>query len=92
MAAQELSVEIVDYAGSVWSGTGTFVSAPTTEGTLGIYARHEPLLALLGDGVVRIEVPDGEDVRADVSGGFLSVDSDLITVVTDTATLQAAGK
>jgi F-type H+-transporting ATPase subunit epsilon len=92
MASQTLSVSIVDYAGSVWSGKAEYVSAPTTEGTLGVYARHEPLLALLGDGTVKIVLPEGGTVEATVSGGFFSVDSDLITMVTDHASLLPAGK
>jgi len=85
-----LSVEIVDYAGSVWSGQAAYVGVPAMAGPVGIYPRHQPLLAILAHGTVRVELADGSEIQAKVSGGFLSVDSDLVTVVTDEGELLAA--
>ncbi|MDR2454096.1 MAG: F0F1 ATP synthase subunit epsilon [Bifidobacteriaceae bacterium] len=87
--ARELTVEIADWTGQVWRGPGHFFTAPTTEGSIGIYPRHEPLLALLRPGEVKVELPGAGSgvVKARVSGGFLSVDSDIVTVVADEAEL-----
>ena len=82
-----LDVKIVDYAGEVWSGIGSYVAAPTTSGPVGIYPRHQPMLALLSTGEMKVEQEDGSLVKAEVSGGFLSVDSDLVTIVTDKGAL-----
>ncbi|MDR1798394.1 MAG: F0F1 ATP synthase subunit epsilon [Bifidobacteriaceae bacterium] len=80
-----LTVEIADWEGQVWSGQGTFLTAPTVEGSVGVYPRHEPFLALLGNGEVKVELPEGGVYRARVEGGFFSVDSDIVTIVTDDA-------
>jgi F-type H+-transporting ATPase subunit epsilon len=84
MAAKTLSVEIVSAARTLWSGEAEFVTAPTPEGSIGIYPMHQPLLSVLGQGEVRVDTPGAGKVRANVSGGFISVDSDMVTVVTDT--------
>jgi len=89
-SGRALSVEIVDYAGSVWSGEAAYIGVPAMAGPVGIYPKHQPLLAILAPGTVKVELPDGSEVRANVSGGFLSVDSDLVTVVTDEGELLAA--
>ncbi|MCL2788713.1 MAG: F0F1 ATP synthase subunit epsilon [Micrococcales bacterium] len=78
-----LKVEVVAAGGPLWSGRGSFVTAPTPLGSIGIYPKHQPLLSLLGEGEVRVDAADGGAVRVVVEGGFLSVDSDVVTVVTD---------
>ncbi|MDR0627971.1 MAG: hypothetical protein LBG11_12085 [Bifidobacteriaceae bacterium] len=88
--AGTLSVEIADWEGQVWRGAATFFTAPSVEGGIGIYPRHEPLLAILREGEVKVltaENPDTPEVRVHISGGFLSVDSDIVTVVADEAEL-----
>ncbi|MGF1646636.1 MAG: F0F1 ATP synthase subunit epsilon [Kineosporiaceae bacterium] len=76
-----LRVELVAADRRVWAGEATIVSARTPVGGLGILPGHEPLLALLADGPVSIGAASGERVVADVDGGFLSVDHDLVTLV-----------
>jgi F-type H+-transporting ATPase subunit epsilon len=82
-----LQVELVSAEARVWSGEASRIIARTTEGELGILPDHEPLLSVLAAGRVRILAVDGESVEADVEGGFLSVDHNRVTVVSDTATL-----
>ncbi|MDR1188916.1 MAG: F0F1 ATP synthase subunit epsilon [Bifidobacteriaceae bacterium] len=85
--ATELSVEIADWEGEVWSGQARFFTAPSVEGGIGIYPRHEPLLAILREGEVKVEPLDTPEVKVRITGGFLSVDSDIVTVVADEAQL-----
>ncbi|MCR6493939.1 F0F1 ATP synthase subunit epsilon [Cellulomonas sp. P24] len=80
-----LEVELVDAEGRVWSGQAAMVTAPTVEGEIGILVGHEPLLAVLRAGEVRIKPAEGPTIRGTVNGGFLSVDSDTVTVVADEA-------
>jgi F-type H+-transporting ATPase subunit epsilon len=84
----ELRVEIADWTGQIWAGAASFFTAPSVLGGIGIYPRHEPLLAILRAGEVKV-VPTGDtpEVKVRVSGGFLSVDSDIVTVVADDAQL-----
>ncbi|MDR2379751.1 MAG: F0F1 ATP synthase subunit epsilon [Bifidobacteriaceae bacterium] len=87
---RELTIEIADWEGLVWGGAGQFFVAPTVEGSIGVYPRHEPLLALLGAGDVRVSPPTGPEVKVRITGGFLSIDSDIVTVVADEAELVGA--
>lgn len=91
MADRTLTVDIVAQAAPVWSGHAAFVTIPTPEGSIGVYPRHQPLLSVLGEGQVRLEMPDGSWKRAEVSGGFVSVDSDVVTIVTDTGSMAQDG-
>ncbi len=85
----ELSVRLVAADREIWSGAATLVVAKTSEGEIGIMPSHEPVLALLVDGVVRIEEVDGGRLIAAVHGGFFSVDGDQVAILAETAELAA---
>jgi len=84
----EMSVQLVAVERRLWSGTGTFVVAQTTEGEIGILPGHEPVLGqLIEGGVVRVTTTDGETVTAAVHGGFLSVTGDGVSILAESADL-----
>jgi F-type H+-transporting ATPase subunit epsilon len=85
----ELQVSVVSAEREIWSGTATQVSAKTVDGEIGIYPGHEPMLALLASGEVRVTTPNGERVRVNAEDGFFSVDHDTIQVVAGQASLAA---
>ena len=85
-----LEVDLVAADRKVWSGEARMVSAPAAEGEVGILAGHSPLLAVLRPGTVRITDAAGATQAVRIDSGFLSVDSDHVTVVVDTAD-DAAG-
>ena len=76
-----LNVSVVSAEQEVWSGEASQVVAKTVEGEIGILSGHEPMLALLASGEVRVSTSAGEKIRVDAEGGFLSVDHDVITIV-----------
>lgn len=78
-----LHVEFVAADGKVWEGEATKVVARAIEGDIGILPQHAPLLAVLREGQVRIDGEGGEK-SFEVDGGFLSVDSDVVTIVSET--------
>lgn len=82
-----LSVSVVSADREIWSGTATQVAAKTVEGEIGILGGHEPVLALLASGEVRVTTEGGEKIVVDAEGGFLSVDHDTITIVASRAAL-----
>ncbi len=59
--------------------------APGSQGDLGIYPRHAPLLSLLKAGTVHLRTPSGEEQFFYVSGGALEVQPTKVTVLADTA-------
>jgi F-type H+-transporting ATPase subunit epsilon len=77
----ELNVSVVSAEREVWSGTATMVVAKTTIGEMGILAGHEPVLAILAPGEVRVTQADGKVVKAHAEDGFFSVQADTVTVV-----------
>ena len=83
----DIEVEIVGAEGKLWSGTARQVSAKAGEGEIGILAGHEPVLSVLQPGEVRVfPVGGGEPKRWQVEGGFLSFDSNHLTIVADNVT------
>jgi F-type H+-transporting ATPase subunit epsilon len=82
-----LSVSVVSADHEVWSGAATMVIARTVEGEIGILSGHEPMLAILAAGEVRMTLPDGTKVQAEAADGFLSVDNNTVTIVARKAEL-----
>jgi F-type H+-transporting ATPase subunit epsilon len=71
----------------VWSGQASMVVAKTVEGEIGILPGHEPMLAVLAEGQVRVTTDNGQKITADASDGFLSVENNTVTVVAGNASL-----
>ena len=83
----ELAVRIVSADQEVWSGIAKQIIAKTTVGEIGILAGHEPVLAILAEGQVRVTLGSGEVITAQADDGFLSVDHNRVTVVARAAAL-----
>jgi F-type H+-transporting ATPase subunit epsilon len=85
--AKPLQVELVAVEEKIWTGEAEMLVARTTEGELGVLPGHAPLLGQLAEpGQVRIKLPGGEQLAYDVTGGFLSVTGDGVTVLAEEAT------
>lgn len=84
-----LQVTVVSATAEVWSGDASMIVAKTTEGEIGILPGHEPLLAILAAGEVRITTESGERVTARAEDGFLSVDNNRVNVVAGLAEVVA---
>jgi F-type H+-transporting ATPase subunit epsilon len=83
-----LHVELVSVEREVWSGEAESVVARTTEGEIGILPGHAPLLGQLAEGHdVRILQQGGGELAVNVSGGFLSVTDQGVTILAESATL-----
>jgi F-type H+-transporting ATPase subunit epsilon len=93
-----LHVELVIADRELWSGEASMVIAKTLEGDIGVLTGHPPVLGILADGsAVRVLDPQpegnsggaapGEEVTAAVSGGFLSVADDRISILATDAQL-----
>jgi F-type H+-transporting ATPase subunit epsilon len=82
-----LHAELVIPDRELWSGEATTVIAKTLEGDIGVLTGHSPVFGVLSEAsVVRILTEDSE-VRAAVSGGFLSVHEDQVSVLAAQAQL-----
>ena len=66
----------------LWSGEARTVIAKTTEGDIGVLTGHAPVFGVLAEGsMVEILTDEAEPVRAAVSGGFLSVADDQVSIL-----------
>lgn len=78
-----LQVTVVTPEGELWAGRATAVSVPAAAGSLGILPRRQPLATELRHGTVTIHTPSGDSVSCTVTGGFVVVDQDEVTVIAD---------
>jgi F-type H+-transporting ATPase subunit epsilon len=83
-----LNVSVVSADREIWSGEASMVVARTVEGQIGILPGHEPMLAVLATGEVRVTLPGGEKVTANADDGFLSVQSNVVQIVASRASLD----
>ena len=87
--AKDIQVNLVAADREIWSGEASMVVAKTSVGEIGLLAGHEPMLAILVPGEIRITQNDGHKVVAtSEEGGFLSMEHDIVTVVVRDASLN----
>lgn len=82
-----LQVSLVSADAEVWTGEASLVVAKTVEGEIGFMSGHEPVLAILAEGQVRITQGDGSKVIVNAQDGFLSMEGDALTIVAGNAAL-----
>jgi F-type H+-transporting ATPase subunit epsilon len=88
----DLEVHLVAADRAVWSGKASFVRAKTADGDVGIYAGHQPVLSVLKPSVAMIKTrledgSDGETLLVALHGGYISVDDDRISLLSEAAEL-----
>ena len=74
--------EIVSQDRTLFQGEADMVIAPGSEGEMGILPHHAPLLTTLDFGLLRVRTGGREEVFA-ISGGFMEVRPDVVTVLAD---------
>jgi F-type H+-transporting ATPase subunit epsilon len=83
MADNVLHVEVVTPEGEVYHDDVSMVVLPGVEGELGILARHQPLVTLLGIGETRVKRLDGTYDYVATGVGYAEVLFDKVMVVVD---------
>jgi F-type H+-transporting ATPase subunit epsilon len=80
-----LKVEIVTAERVVFSDEGVAeVVIPGTEGELSVLPQHAPLMTMVKPGVLQI-MKDGDVIDMAITGGFLEVRDDRVTILADAA-------
>lgn len=90
MSDKALTVLVVDRHESLWEGAADFISVPAIDGSLGILPGRQPALAVLAPGDLEIRIPEGGTVVVQVTGGFVSLDQDAVTVVVEEGSLVSS--
>jgi F-type H+-transporting ATPase subunit epsilon len=79
-----LQVSVISPERMIFEGEADSVVVPAWDGELGILRGHAPLMALLGTGHIRIS-RGGRTERFQISGGFLQVVNDRVSVLSERA-------
>jgi F-type H+-transporting ATPase subunit epsilon len=84
-----MSVELVEPEGELWAGQAEMVIARTLDGEIGLLTNHAPIIGILTEGsTVQIRPQSGgPDVFAAVSGGFLSMSDNRVSILARSAQL-----
>jgi F-type H+-transporting ATPase subunit epsilon len=83
-------VELVQPEGELWAGNAQLVIARTLDGEIGLLTNHAPVIGILAEGStvqIRPENPGEADVFAAVTGGFLSMADNRVSILARQAQL-----
>lgn len=85
-----VQVNIVTPDGPVYDAEVSMVIAKTVSGEMGILAGHIPMVAPLAISAVKLKKADGSTELAAVSGGFIEVRPDKISILAPSAELASS--
>ncbi|CAH0532202.1 ATP synthase epsilon chain [Vibrio stylophorae] len=85
MATVPYHLDVVSAEKMLFSGMVQSIQVTGSEGELGIYGNHTPLLTAIKPGMVRIVKLHGEEEIIYLSGGVLEVQPSMVTILSDTA-------
>ena len=86
--AETLKLEIVTPAENIYSEDVEMVTLPGSEGKLGIYPDHVPLMTQVHAGEIIVNREGTEEILA-VGEGFIEVTGDHVSILTDNAANSA---
>ncbi|MEZ4388997.1 MAG: ATP synthase F1 subunit epsilon [Candidatus Krumholzibacteriia bacterium] len=82
---KSLKVNIVTPEKVAWEAEAVSVTLPGSEGYLGVWAHHAPLVTGLQPGVITIKLNDAGDTKIMAcSGGFVEISHNTVNIMTDT--------
>lgn len=84
-----VTVNIVTPDGPVYDSEVTMVIAKTTSGEIGVLAGHIPMVAPLAIGAVKLKKEDGSTELVAISGGFIEVRPEKISILAPSAEAAA---
>ena len=84
-----MHIDVVSAEELIFSGQAEQLHICGSEGDLGIFPRHTPLLTCIKPGLLRIVLPEGQEEDFFVTTGFLEVQPHVVTVLADTVIRSA---
>ena len=85
MADTSFYLKVVSAEKQLYDGEVKHIQVTGSEGELGIYPQHTPLLTAIKPGMVRVVKTSGEEEFIYLSGGILEVQPTGVIVLADTA-------
>jgi F-type H+-transporting ATPase subunit epsilon len=80
-----LNVTVVSPEQQLFAGEAHWVTLPGLDGQFGVWPQHVTMVAALGSGPLRIGLRDHSRAEFAVSGAFLSVAANVVTILVDKA-------
>lgn len=77
-------LKIIEPDGMFFEGEAEFLEFTSVEGQMGVYKNHIPLTTILEPCVIKIHA-NGEIKKAEVSGGFIEIQKERITILAEGA-------
>ena len=88
MASNHFTVDVVAADRKLFSGEAVSLVVPGIDGYFGVLREHAPLVGALKVGEISITPPDNKpSILIAVSGGFVEVKPDHVTILADAAEL-----
>ena len=84
MAEKKLRLQIVTPSRVLCDETVDMVIMRASTGDMGVLPNHEPVVATLSYGILRFK-QDGKERKATIMTGFVEVEPDKVTILTDAA-------
>ena len=82
-----IEVAVVSPERILYTGEADMVVCRTPEGEIAFLTDHAPFVGTLEIAPVRVILPDGDEVKAAVHGGFVEVRDNKVSVLSDVAEL-----
>ena len=86
MANSELTVKVLTPVKALLDTSARSVNAPGVLGYMGILPGHAAMVSELGKGILVTEQTSGTQLKFEVTGGYLEVVKNIVTIVVDQAT------
>jgi F-type H+-transporting ATPase subunit epsilon len=85
-----MHVELVEPEGEIWAGEAEMIIARTLDGEIGLLTNHAPVIGILAEGStvqIRPDEQGNADVFAAVTGGFLTMSDNRVSILARQAQL-----
>src|SRR5437868_14765457 len=82
LLSQPLHLTVITPARAVLNSDASAVVAPAFDGEVGVLPGHAPMLALLGNGELRVSETNGKTRHIAIRGGFMQVNHNKVTILT----------
>ncbi len=85
MAENKLELHVVTPDREFYSSMVDMIIFKSTEGDIGVYHNHTPIVTTIASGTAIIKEGDGQEKRAVLHNGFAEITEEMVTVLTDAA-------
>lgn len=87
MADKTFHAQILTPEGALFEGEAEGVKVPGSDGKFEMLVNHAPIISLLTAGKVVVRKEDGYEINYKISGGFVEMNNNRMTLLAESAVL-----